>query len=432
MSEKLKVLHFFSSQSRVHFTRALLSPQNTKIDYYIATPFEAFPVSAYTSKKGTNKVLERKCFKVIAEKLCFSDIINNHLTFNGKVIYYKTLKSLGIAIKHIKFDSVLVSDLPTFDTIIKIYLICNYLPNIYFVAHGITFYELRQSSFSKWNPYITFFSAGKYQVSGLQKPTEFYNETYKRRVLNINGLPQFDYLMMSNEYYKNKTNQIKIRDELNIPIDSKFILLIIGIDCNIEGIVLLMNVIHKCCPNHFIVLRNKMCNFELPAIFKPFVRMTLLSRVLYDYLFSDINIVYIGGTSHIEALMVNPKTILYQGDNIVSHNEQLIVTDYKYLLISNSHSELESQLSFVNTNYIDGIEYKKEVKEFIHNLCGDISFVSDNIIKQLYTDKTNSFYNKELSEKIIMRINKVRLTIPLTGKARLKQIERIKTRKKLK
>jgi hypothetical protein len=374
----------------------MLLPIKNKIDYYVATPICTNQQCCVIKKK-------KKCFEPIIEKYSFIDIISKHLFFNGKLIFYENYKELSNVFCNIKIDAVLISDVPTITSLKKIYDILGYLPNVYFVPHGITVVKNVKTLFKRWHFYITFMVMGKYQVDGLNVPVKYCNNQYKRRIFELNGLPQFDYLLFTINHYKNIDNQTIIRDELNITKNDKFILIIVGIDGNCSRIVKLIDLIHTLLPNYYVVLRNKINNFTLPKGYGKFVRQCSMTRTLYDYLFADINVIYLGGTSYIEALFANSRTILYQCDNEETKHKDLIVDGYDYLLVSKTIPEFKKHISYVQSDYVETIEYLKDVQKYLLNVCNTdkIDFVSDSIIDIIQTDVKNNFYNKDISQILL-------------------------------
>jgi hypothetical protein len=411
----LKLLHFFSSRTRVHFVRSILIPQKTKIDYYVATPVSAVPICAYNRSSGRNTMCDRRGCKVLLEEYSFHDVIKNHIFFNGKLIYYENFEKLKRTIRDIHFDAVLVSDVPTISTLMKVYNIFDYLPPIYFIPHGITVFYPTKNIFANWHPFITYFIVGQYQIKGLSTEVSYNGKTYNRRIFKLEGLPQFDYLFFSIYYYSKKQNQLVIRKELNIPVTGKFVLIISGIDGFAELLFKLIDLIHEILPHYYVVLRNKLCNYELPSKrYFDFVRQSSLSRTLYDYVFADINIVYFGGTSCLESLYSNARTIIYQADNNrVGHNELNIDTEkYRNLLITKRTDEFKKHINLVQSDYVLTEDYIKDIKSYSEEMCGseNISIVSDIILNTIRDDIEKKVYNVEMANELKHELNVINAT----------------------
>jgi hypothetical protein len=408
--EKLKVLHLFISKSRVHFIRTLLLPTCDTIDYYVATYKMSSSVNGYKDRDKVDITLDPTEFKIVPKRYSFADNIRRNKFFNGTLIYYSTIENLKTTIEYnkLKFDVVLISDGPEVETLHIIYDVFGYLPQVFFVSHGITVINVKQPAFNSWNPYFTYICSGPKIIDILTKPVRFAGgNIYPRRVFEIKGLPQFDYMMLMSAFYKDKHNQVEIRKELDIPVDGKTILVIIGIDGNMDGIVKMIDLIHEKFPDYYIILRNKTCNFSFPDKYT-YIRLSSLSRMSYDYFFADINIVYIGGTSFIECLTYNPRTINYQCDNVITKREAVCITGYKYLLTSNDEDEFKKHMELVKTNYVFTKEYVDDVKRYMMEFCNTecIEYVSDKIIDIIIKEHKENPINKKLQKEAYMYIKK--------------------------
>jgi hypothetical protein len=405
--EKLKVLHLFISKSRVHFIRTLLLTFSNRIEYFVATPKCSKVVKNYKDRYINELDLNKDKLPLVQKKYEFEEILNKSKFLNGHVICYGDVNSLlkTFEINNLKFDVVLVSDCPTLVMLRVIYTLFGYLPQVFFVAHGITVIEPTPDVFDSWNPYFTYISSSGYQLNALIEPTTFMNKKYIRRVYEIKGLPQFDYMMLMVDKYQEKYNQYEVRSELGIPLDGKVVLIVIGIEGNIDGIIKMIDLIHEEFPNHYIIVRNKTCNFVFPKKYT-YVRVATLERVSYDYFFADVNVIYVGGTSFLECMFYNPCTINYQCDNKQIGRENVGIFGYNYLLTSNTIDEFKKHLKLTKTNYVHTKEYVDDIKRYMLEYCNTecIEYTSERIIDIILQEYKEKKIDENLQSEIMNMI----------------------------
>ena len=253
---------------------------------------------------------------------------------------------------------------------------------IYHIGHGVTpFYYLKNTIkyFNHWkSTRINILTCCSAQYEIVSKN--------KKNIYKIGSLPQFENLLLTKENLEEKKSQIYIvgprRNDINSYKNMSNILLTIKHELSLPIFyrkTRVGNLSNSFYANNNIYIQNP-------------------HDLIYSYYSSEIIIIFDGGTSYLESLMVNSKVILYIenfGTNFkkppsmseVHYIEILHYLAFPYkkfpsLLIAQDLSTLEKHLNTIKTNpnYFETEEYLKDKNQFIKDSIGEYI---PNVSKQL-------------------------------------------------
>lgn len=278
------------------------------------------------------------------------------------------------------YNAIILTTVPSEIYVNKLLNIVSSDKKIYYIHHGISILSDYNKILNTWSKNIYFFLCDI-------RTFDFVKNNLTNKIFKINGLPQFDYILKNKQLIiKNKINIYK---KLNIRKDKKTILIVGGSKRNTENDIDLINLIKNILCDYHIILKNKIPvrSIDIDRYNIPNFSLLDHNEIIYDYFCCDIIIVIEGGTTFIESLLINPKTVLYQINDYTNDQEDNYRIYNYNLLIIKEKKKLKNILINLDRNNIKK-KYLTKINDYIKFIIGDniekVSEIICNIILNNY------------------------------------------------
>lgn len=325
------ITQLFTSTARNSFLRTILNFKHPRIQYYILVPH-----------KTENE--QRTSFK---KMLSYHQIVKSNPYI--KLIYYKdiqeTVKYLDMAHAIIHTEKANRS----FFTLLDSLHIKYHKKMMIYVEHGLFIFDRYYGTLRKWSPIFHYYTIDPLRYKILKK-------IQPQGIKLVNSMPQLDYMLKIKK--KLKKMKAHVLQELGLQTTEKTLLFVNMKAIELGKFLKLVLMIKKVLPSYKIILRDKSKYTDIQdgSIFH-----ANANRLIYDYFFSNIILVYGTSTVYTEGLLMNRNTLLYQGDH---QNEDCLIHNNK-LFISKSYKELKKHMALVKKGHTKKAYYKKAIEEFL-------------------------------------------------------------------
>tara|TARA_R110002073_G_scaffold5589_7_gene34242 strand:- start:2722 stop:3816 length:1095 start_codon:yes stop_codon:yes gene_type:complete len=244
---------------------------------------------------------------------------------------------------------------------------------IYYIGHGITPFYYQENTVKYFGPW----KETKMNILTCCNAQYEIVSKHKENIYKIGSIPQFDNLLLTGDNLTNKKPCIYIigprRNDTNSYKNMSTLLA--SVRNQWRGIIAykrtgIADLDHSFYTNHGIYVQDP-------------------RDLIYSYYSSEIIVIFDGGTSYLEALMVNAKVILYiegLGTDFkrpsymsevhyieILHYVIFPYKDYPSLLVAGSPEEFNDKLSIIKNNpgYFSSEQYVKDKNQFIKDSIGE-------------------------------------------------------------
>lgn len=363
---KLKVSMYMEDKETIDVNLEQIENQHLQVWYPMIGRYDITGRKTYLlpNEETIYYLIHKKQLPRLLQHPVYSDITQNCIPINNDIYELSEIidsfdpKSIVLTMKPHKLIT---------DQIFK-----EYKSKIVYLHHGLihNFDFIPEWIGASWDPEIRYFVANEMAITAL-------NAAGIKKITNVKGLPQFDYIIKNKVNLQN--NKLNFKQKYNLQ-NEKIILIINGTHGHGSDINSTAPIIEHLLANtgikYKLIIKNKIKN-ELP---NTDIRINLGGHhLIYDYFFADVIIVVEGGTSIVECLFDQPhKTILYQ-----CHQEkEYQLEDMKYC-IARDKEQLRQHL-ITRLNKFNVNPAIKEAYEHVEKVIGSrIELTSDNIIKML-------------------------------------------------
>ena len=316
----------------------------------------------------------------------------NYLGNNNNVFFFNSNKNLSNLLILKQIDYIILS--------IDFYSLYSCINNfdqdkIYHIGHGITpFYYLKNTI----KYFIPWMQSKLNILTCCNAQYEIVSKS-KKNIYKIGSLPQFENLLLTKENLYNKKSSIYIigprRNNNNSYKNMSSILLTIKQ-------ILQLPICYK---------KTNVANLSNSFYTNNDIYIQNLHDLIYSYYSSEIIIIFDGGTSYLESLLVNSKVILYIENFDTNFKKPPYMSEVHYieilhylafpykkypsLLVASNIEELNNCLNIIKNNsaYFNSEQYMKDKNQFIKDSIGeyvpDIAKQLIDIIEQKERNKTN-------------------------------------------
>lgn len=368
--KKFLLLNFIHSDPRKHYIRTRLYDAPDYINYVILADLVYKDYLLENNIEIYDEVLDNR---TNLSNINIDDFKNNKIIF-----FINNTKNDSLMFKIINFfnpNAILLTVTPVNKLFLKSFV------NIkkYYITHGI-FHNIDYKIIAKkWPNNVSYFAGDKISYQQIEK-------FKKSKNFKIDGLPQYDYILKyKDDILKNKNS---LYQNYQVDKDTK-IFLIIGpqfVDIfSIENLIELVNLINKYYRKNIIIFKNR--SEENYRYYQVVTMHNLIITdphdILYQYLSADNIIIIGGGTTYLESLLVNLKTIVYQ---VYNKGKKYKIENSDDLLIANNVDNLSNMIKNIDT-LVQNEKYENAVNKYICNVIGDnVKPVSIDVCNYIYQD----------------------------------------------
>jgi hypothetical protein len=314
-------------------TRTILTPSNNKNIYICLIP------------KSSKAILEKQTHYSLYKHV--------------KFIYINTINDIEKYIKQIRPDFIIVTVDPNFR-------FNNFEIPTYYVHHGIFNHNKNYGQRVNWSGF---------------KPTilcsdifQYQHHTNKNvSCKKINGLPQFDLILHLKSKYLDMEKHFRTIKNIK-PIQPIILIISSHQYQNQSGFYYkLYSALSNIFPNAHLIFKGKH-QWNIKTSSKKNQNCTSLHNndLIYNYFFADLIITHTYGTSYVESLLANPRSILFD-------------PNYQFdapILYKNMQAFTQGVGNILGNKYYDSDEYISGMEQYISNIIGTdkVELVSDKLL----------------------------------------------------